>query len=154
LRFQSFLESVKPGVREFSVVYGVHATPQGVYFQANERIFFWQNNGLKAWRAKTAFLASFWIDATLFVYQQGIGLMVIKGDSLQVAPGGEQLANHRVFAMLLSPAGKIADPTTKSILVGLNQEGLFLYDGASFRPFTGEANVSCGVTTSAGSARY
>ena len=84
---------------------------------------------VKVWKPKENFRFTFWIDQTLYVQQQGIGLTKMVGDSLVPIPGGEQFANDRLQVML---------PFTGKpgfYLIGTFNRGLFIWDGDKFQPF-------------------
>ncbi|MCB0290459.1 MAG: hypothetical protein KDH97_09420, partial [Calditrichaeota bacterium] len=140
LHFQSLLEYVKVEDRKFTVVSFTHVTPNGVYFQSRQRIFCWKNDRLKVWKPQTVFLNSFWLNGDLYVYQQQIGLMKMKDDSLQLVSGVENFSAKPVLAMLPYPTEEVHTAGHNPMLIGIAGEGLFLYNRQSLRPFPGAVN--------------
>ena len=143
MQYRSLMDFLKPEDRLFNYVWSVHATPEGVYFQTNERLFRFHppESGLAAgtwtvdvWRPQDTFGYSFWVDQTLYVQQYGIGLMKMANDSLVVLPGGEQFANDRIHVML-PLSGK-----SGHYLIGTFSRGLFDWDGSVFRPWPTDAD--------------
>ncbi|HNR68951.1 MAG TPA: ATP-binding protein [bacterium] len=143
MQYRSLLEFIPPEDRLFNYVWSVYATPAGVYFQTNERLFrfhppesspaagIWT---VDVWRPQDTFGYTFWVDQTLYVQQYGIGLMKMVNDSLVVLQGGEQFANDRIHVMLPFPGKK------GHYLVGTFSRGLFDWDGSIFRPWPSDAD--------------
>ncbi len=145
LHFQSLLQYVKKEDRIFTDVITVIATPDGIYFQTQFQLFRWKNSMLKVWKSHTKFLNSFWIYHNLYIFQNGIGLMIMKNDTLRLAPGGDIFINRPVQAMLpynkrSFSADKHQEEINKLILLDIAKEGLFLFNGKSLQTFTGAAN--------------
>jgi K+-sensing histidine kinase KdpD/CheY-like chemotaxis protein len=141
MRYVSLLPFVPQAVRNFGDIWTVHATGEGVYFQARERLFRltpvagsteWR---AKAWEPQTNFMFTFWLDSTLYVHQRGVGLMKMVADSLHLLPGSEPLGNDRMQVMLPFPEGK-------KYLLGLFNGNLFTFDGRTFTPFRTDASVA------------
>jgi hypothetical protein len=62
----------------------VYATPEGVYFQAERRLFRWRNGRFTRWQATTTFQRAFWVGTRLYVQEPGRGLSVLQGNQLQI----------------------------------------------------------------------
>jgi signal transduction histidine kinase/ligand-binding sensor domain-containing protein len=132
MQFVSLLDRVPPEEREFADVWRIHVTSQGVYFRMQNRLFRWADNRMQAWKPATRFHLSFVVRDQLYVRQWEVGLMQMAGDSLRLAPDGKKFADTRIYLML--PYDE------KKILIGTREQGLFLYDGASTKPFPTEAD--------------
>jgi serine phosphatase RsbU (regulator of sigma subunit)/ligand-binding sensor domain-containing protein len=127
MQFVSLLDHVPPENREFNEVWYSYATSQGVYFRTDKILLRWADQRMQTWRPATSFSGLFVIHDRVYLQQWGIGLFEMAGDSLQLAPGGARFANERIYLMLPYAGQKI--------LAGTRGQGLFLYDGASFRAF-------------------
>ena len=141
MRYVSLLDYIKPEDQVFNYVWSAHATPDGVYFQTRERLFLFHHPAtadpgkpsnswdVKVWKPQENFGYTFWIDKTLYVQQQGTGLMKMAGDSLVPVPGGDQFADDRIqiFLPFLGKPG--------SYLIGTFNRGLFIWDGDQFHRF-------------------
>jgi GAF domain-containing protein/CheY-like chemotaxis protein len=141
MRYLSLLDFVPEAQRHFGDIWTAHATGEGVYFQARERLFRltpvagsleWR---VKTWEPQTNFMFTFYLDSTLYVHQRGLGLMKMSADSLHLLPGSEPLGNDRMQVMLPFPDGK-------KYLLGLFSGKLFTFDGRTFAPFRADANAA------------
>src|SRR5580704_9528844 len=93
----SLLGYIPPALRNFNDVWTVQVTDDGVYFQARERLFRFKENKsgdgvtgeVKTWEPTTKFMFSFYLDGTLYVHQQHLGIFKMVQDTLQKIPGSE-----------------------------------------------------------------
>ncbi|MCP5029965.1 MAG: hypothetical protein GY929_27170, partial [Actinomycetia bacterium] len=106
MRYVSLVEHLAPDDRAFSNVWRIEKTTGGVYFRVSERLFRWNGQQMKVWRSETRFLQIFTLRDTLYVQQEGIGLMRIVDDSLAMAPGGDLFQDKRIFGLV--PQGEAA----------------------------------------------
>ena len=139
----SLLQYVPASYRNFFDVWTIYVVGPEIYFQSREYIFrINEKRQVKAWIPKTKFMYAFFHDDTYFVHQQGVGLLKLVKDSLQLIPGSEFLGQERMQVMLpytppTSPGGRISG---KQYLLGLFYGGLFIFDGTNFSPFKTEAD--------------
>lgn len=131
MRYTSLFDRIPEAHHSFKDVWGTHATAEGVYFQAKERLFRWDDAEMAVWTSEEGFHTSFVVRDTLYVRDFEAGLLRMVDDSLQAVPGGQQFADTPVHAMVPLPDGRI--------LVGTNREGLYVYDGQHITPFATEA---------------
>lgn len=139
----SLLKFVPGEYRNFFDIWSSYATPEGVYFQSREYIFFVNNqHWVKVWKPKSKFTYSFYIDGNYFVHQQGLGLYKLVSDSFAFIPGSEFLGKERMQVMLpYTPTGTTGTGVgNKQYFIGMFYGGLYLYDGKAFRPFISEAS--------------
>jgi signal transduction histidine kinase/ligand-binding sensor domain-containing protein len=122
----------------FGDVWSVGTASHGVYFKTADQIYRWKDSRIKVWDSVNSYRV-YEIDDTIYVRNRGIGLMKLKGDSLVLAPGGEEFANIGIFNMLPFPETSPGSP--QKILITTNVLGLYLYDGISFEPFETEADT-------------
>jgi len=127
MQFVSLLDHVQPENREFNEVWYSYATSQGVYFRTDKILLRWAGQSMQTWKPTTSFSGLFVVRDRVYIQQWGVGLLELAGDSLRLARGGEKFAEARIYVMLPYAEAKI--------LVGTREQGLFLYDGASFQTF-------------------
>lgn len=150
LQFVSLVSYLEEGNSNFNEVWTIHITPDGIYFQARQRIFRLKPKPpstpggetgwtVKTWEPQGVFYFSFWIDDTYYVHQGGIGLMKMVDDSLHLLPGGEQFAGDRL-QVFLPYDDRTASSGKKRYLIGTFTMGLYFYDGETFEPFAADAN--------------
>ena len=138
----SLVEFVPKNKRTFFDVWSIHATDKGVYFQTRERLFRLTQTGegpnekwvTKTWEPETHFMYSFYLDDTLYVHEQNVGLLKMINDSLHLIPGSEFLGKDRMQVML-PYIGKGDQTGQKIYLLASFHQGLYLFDGKNFTPF-------------------
>lgn len=144
-RFVGLEDSIDGDHGEFLDVWDTNVTDDGVYFTMTGFLVRWSNGTMKSWPLDPdAFDVSRSVDGQFYIHNLDAGLMTIKNDSLVPVPGGESLIGMRIFVMLPFPGNRI--------LIGTQEDGLFLSDGISIRRFATSAdaffttaNVYCGA---------
>ena len=129
LKFVSLLRNLPKQHRSVGEIVQTEVVGNDVYFQSEQRLFRWTSatNTMQVWTISgTEFQHADVVRGTLYVNVSGKGLMTVRGDSLQLVPGGAQLADRSVRFLL--PHGNDA------LLVGAFQ-GFLLRDGTKFRAF-------------------
>lgn len=121
-RYVSLYEEIPVDHQAFEDVWGTHITSDGVYFQANKRLFRWDGSQIQVWTTEKSFHTSFAVRDQFYVRDTGRGLLRLEDDSLRVVPGGAFFENRQVHLMLPRSDG--------SILIGEDNEGFYIYDGA------------------------
>ena len=133
-RFVSLVDKLPEDVRVFEDVWRTFVAPEGVYFQTQLGIFRWANGEFRVWKPTARiFNRAQFVNNTLYVGQPGLGLMALRGDTLQPVPGAERMGEE-IYPIILP-----YDETR--LLMGTRTSGLFLYDGAVMRPFASEADA-------------
>ncbi|MEM6335761.1 MAG: histidine kinase, partial [Bacteroidota bacterium] len=139
----SLLDEAPPEARTFSDVWILRATSTAVYFGTNF-IFEWTpdletasaphaTGTMRTWPAANDYHGGYVANDRFYIRKWDEGLLRIAGDSLVLAPSGEQFAGERIYTMLPFDEGRT--------LVGTRTQGLFLYDGSRFEPFETEADA-------------
>lgn len=131
MQYVSLSEHIPEVHRNFKNVWGTHATSEGVYFQSNERLFRWDGAAIDVWTSNEGFHTAFAVRGELYVRDFEKGLLRMVGDSLRLVPDGDRFADMPVPAMVPLPDGRI--------LIGTDEDGLYVYDGQTVRPFDTEA---------------
>lgn len=130
LRYTSLYEHIPEDERDFEDVWGTHVLDDGVYYQANQRLFRWDGTEITSWSSEKGFHTSFVVDGTLYVRDFGRGLLRRKNGSLELVPGGETFRETPIYMMARHPSG--------DLLIGTQNKGLLLKDGETFRSLAPE----------------
>jgi serine phosphatase RsbU (regulator of sigma subunit)/streptogramin lyase len=130
-RFRSLRNELPPGDRDFTDVWKTHALDGRVFFQAYSHLFRWDGRRFTVWRPSSRFHMSFLIRDTVYVREEGRGMLALRGERLELLEWGAEFADDRVYVML--PYGSDA------LLVGSRERGLFVVDENGVRPFATEA---------------
>lgn len=131
LVYASLTDAVPASDRDFSDVWSVFATPQGIYFASYERLFRWSPDGkFRVWRPRTRFGHAHFVNGTVYVVEIGAGLERVRGDRLEMVPGGERFAKEDVTAM--APLG--------TDLLAFTRDGMFHETPRGFEPLVTSAS--------------
>ncbi|MGI9175718.1 MAG: ATP-binding protein [Rhodothermales bacterium] len=133
LQYVSLLDEVPPSARDFTDVWNVRATSEGVYFQTRSRLFRWDGHEIKTWDAERLFHNAYAVHGELYIREVNKGLLRMEGDSLRVVPDGERFGDLAIYA--------IVPYDDTRLLIGTRREGFFIYDGTSAVPFPTEADA-------------
>ena len=136
LNFHSLLQFIPIDKRKFSDVWTIYVNNGKVYFNTYTYLFIWdiQKRKFTVIKGKNDFKLMFCVNNTIYLEQWGIGLEVIKDDTLAPFKGGEIFANEKIDFMLPFPGEK------STILVGTYSGKVFKYDNTKFTPFITEAD--------------
>ncbi|MEL6821868.1 MAG: hypothetical protein AAFP70_08920, partial [Calditrichota bacterium] len=132
MQFVSVVERLPEDQREFSQVWKVHATSEGVYFLTIKKLFLWNGDSMQVEDIVISSLSTEARDVMYFVeYEKGI--VRVDDCKTHVVPGTESIKNEE--NQILLPYGK-----SDSLLVVTKNGGLFLYDGNSVAAFDAPVN--------------
>ncbi|MGA9292484.1 MAG: hybrid sensor histidine kinase/response regulator transcription factor [Ignavibacteriaceae bacterium] len=137
LEYSSLLKYLKDKEINFSGIRSIYPTRNGVYFCSREYLFRWKNNNINFWKPETEFTGFFLVHDSLYVLEKHKSLMVLKDDSLVLRSGGKIFLDKPVKAMFPVPEAIVKG---SSVLVGIDGEGLFLYDWRTLKPLEGKTN--------------
>ena len=130
--FVSLKDKLPEENRSFGAVYSTHFWNGAIYFLTDEKIFRWDGESMKVITSDHDFHVSFVVNDRYYCRIWNQGLCVLEGDTFQLVPGGERFADERIYVML--PYDE------ERLLVGTRSQGLFLYDGTTFKPFKTEVD--------------
>jgi K+-sensing histidine kinase KdpD/CheY-like chemotaxis protein len=143
----SLVQFIPKDKRNFFDVWSLHITEKGIYFQSRERLFLLTKSGKgknsswaeKSWDPSTHFMYSFFLDGVLYVHEQSVGLLKMVNDSLVLIPGSEFLGTDRMQVMLpYNSNASQKNPSQKEYLASTFLHGMYIFDGANFKPFVTE----------------
>ncbi len=142
-QFVSLLDDLATEYRDFSSVWDISITAEGVYFRSREYLFRWNEasagqGSLKVWQPETEFYRFYTVQDTHYLVQRQIGLMKLVDDEWQLVPGGERFAKKYIYLMLPFPA---PEASSSRLLIGTRARGFFMYDGTTFESFPLSAEV-------------
>jgi signal transduction histidine kinase/DNA-binding response OmpR family regulator/ligand-binding sensor domain-containing protein len=129
--YESLTDQLSAEHRSFREVKAAVTTNERVFFQTKQRLFRWTpaTDSMKVWHIKGGrFQRADVVRGTVYVNVTGEGLMAVRDGRLQRVPGGERFADRSVH--FLFPHGE------EGMLLVTYRDGLFRYDGSSFRPFS------------------
>ncbi len=113
---------------DFTYVYAVHAVGKDIWFRSAEGLFRWDGDRITVIRPRTKFQQSHLVDGILYVLEEGIGLHIVRPNSVVLAPGGEALRGEGERLSFMLPAGD------GKLLLGTKRSGILLYDGKLMTP--------------------
>ena len=132
LEFVSLMEKLDPEDRGFTDVWNTIATEKGVYFSSFSRLFHFAGDTVHVIKSTSTIHRSFRVRQRIYVQEVDQGLMELVGDQLVSVPGGGQLRQEKISAML--PLG--SEPSKNGqILICTRSNGLFRFDGKTITPF-------------------
>ncbi|MDP2876932.1 MAG: histidine kinase dimerization/phospho-acceptor domain-containing protein, partial [Holophaga sp.] len=134
MQYVSLMNRIPSEDRGFSDVWDSFATKEGVVFSTATRIIR-MGPRVEVWKPKTSFHRMFQVGERFFLRERDLGLMELADGEWRLIPGGERFATEKLSAMLPWEA-------QGSILLCTRTQGLLTYDGATFRPFSTEADVA------------
>jgi signal transduction histidine kinase/CheY-like chemotaxis protein len=121
-RYVSLLEHVPPADRDFGDVWSCHATADGVYFVADDKIFLWYDGSVRVLHAPGP-NRGFLLSGRLFLARFDKGIFELKDDLTPcLLPGTERLKGA------VHGRAIVASYAPDTLLIATNQKGLFLYD--------------------------
>jgi AraC-like DNA-binding protein len=124
LHYASLLTELDPEFHNFTDVWSTYLLNGAVYFISPQYIFKWEKNHFKVFRPSKSFATDVLFNEEILVIDGGVGLKILREDTLLMAPLGSSLSsNLKMFPF-----------DDKRILVVDNSEGSFLYDFESYLP--------------------
>ena len=97
--FQSLLSTLPPEDQNVDDVLVTLSLPDGVYFQALDRLIRISGSESKVWRNTEIFVRAFAVQDRVYLDVQDQGLMKLRNDSLVFASGGATFKNDRISAV-------------------------------------------------------
>jgi signal transduction histidine kinase/DNA-binding response OmpR family regulator len=123
LKYNSLMEHLKENQKDFGSVWRTHATKEGIYFRTYNLLFRWEPHSQKinVWEDyEFRFNASFVCGGKLLIHKRQVGLMVLVNDSLEMLPGGESLADMKIYMLV--------QYDTNKLLIGTRSQGFYIFD--------------------------
>lgn len=135
MRYHSLIDRLPEAWRDFSHVWRTFTTDEGVYFSTVSRLLRWDGDKFQSWEPETRFHFSFLVNGRLYILERERGLLVMEGDRLKPAPGGDRFADDLIYAILPWDGGE-------RMLILARQQGFLLFDEGAYRPWPTEADAA------------
>jgi len=132
LRYRPLEDLVEPSARQFADVWGVLPAADGVYFSTRDYLFRYDGQAIRTWKAATTFTLAWQVRGRIYLFERGVGPVVLGPLGLEPLPGGGRFAKDMV--------NFIVPWDGASLLLGTARQGLFVADAAGVRPFPTEAD--------------
>ena len=134
LLYESMLPMVKQELLAMGNIWSTHVHNGFAYFESEIGMFCWNGERLRfwPWPNADAYHKSFFWNDTLYLYEEGSGLMRFETDHFFLAAGGDFFKKRRIYSAL--------PLNNNRILFATRYDGLFIYDGKDVRPFKTEAD--------------
>jgi DNA-binding CsgD family transcriptional regulator len=113
--------------RNFGYAWTIHVLDNRIILQTTWFVFILDNGKIKAISSPTGYHGGLLFKNQFYVREKGIGMKILKGDSLELIPDGNKFADDRIYTIL-----PYDDQT--SLFVSM-KKGLFKYDGTKFTPW-------------------
>lgn len=128
LRFHSLVPKLRPSERDFSDVWNIYVTNEGIYFVSTQRLFRMDKYGfIQSWKAPSTIFNSYLVDGKVLIDDKKNGLMGLDNDVLVSLPDAGEFVKLNTCSILPY------NGATK--LVVTSNQGLFLFDGRHLKPF-------------------
>jgi len=135
LHYVSLLNHLEENQRDFSNVYQLAASKQGVFFRTSNKLFRRHNGHLTVWQPRdpqASFMAVFSWKDVCYVQEKGVGLLRVKGDSLLPVPGNPVFTGDRICTAV--------PYDDQYLLLGTRGSEFYLYNGTTTVSFPTEAD--------------
>lgn len=125
MQYKSLVQHVPKDDRGFGDVWISVAAKDGIYFQSSGRIFRWDGQNIRSWKAETSFHRMYLVNGHIFVRQREIGLQELFNETIISFKGGEVFKDESIDGML--PFGvKASGAPSDNILICTRKQGLFV----------------------------
>jgi ligand-binding sensor domain-containing protein/DNA-binding CsgD family transcriptional regulator len=113
-------------------VWKIYIVGKKVIFQTFSTIYVYENQKVNVVKGPGTFLFTHAVGNRVFAQILGKGLFELKNNKLSALPGSEAMGATGVLSILPYKDNRL--------IIGTSKNGLFIYDGLAFVPFTNEAN--------------
>ena len=131
--FISLIDKLPKEEQIFSTVWEVDYFEGRVIFRTSNKLYAWDGKSMKVIVSKDAYHVGRVVNGTYYLRIWGRGLCVMtEDDTFELVPGGERFADKRIYTIL--------PYDDENILLGVRNDGFYLYNGKSFSAFKTEAD--------------
>ena len=92
LRYHSLLPLLKNRMNDFDEIWRIHKTSFGIVFQSIRAIFIYKDDKIEIVKPRSTFHFSYYVNGTLWLYDQAEGLMQYHEGKVRSVPNGNKLA--------------------------------------------------------------
>ncbi len=121
IKYHSLCSHIDKKDLDFSDIWSTLSAKDGIYFQAENKIFRWDGKSMKVWNAEKSFHRIFQVNGHIFVREREIGLLELVNDQLVTLKGGEAFAEESIYGMI-----PFYGDSSQNILVCTKKKGLYI----------------------------
>ncbi len=133
LRYHSLLPLLNKRMNDFDEIWRIHKTSFGIVFQSIRAIFIYKDDKIEIVKPRSIFHFSYYVNGTLWLYDQDEGLMQYHEGKVRSVPNGNKLAGTEIWTML--------SLNDDQVIIGTAKKGLFKYDGQDMVPWEKPVNA-------------
>nr|WP_294925328.1 triple tyrosine motif-containing protein [uncultured Flavobacterium sp.] len=122
----------KKDIKNINLIWKIHVYNGEVVFQSFTKAFFYNNNQLTVLNAPRKFQFSFRVNNRLFFQDKVLGVLEYKDKRLFPLKGTTSLNDKEIWGIFMLP--------NNNLLLATLEEGLFVYDYKTVKPWQTEAN--------------
>ena len=122
----------KKDIKNINLIWKIHLYNGEVVFQSFTKAFFYKNNQVASLNAPKKFQFSFLVNNRLFFQDKVLGILEYKNRRLIPLKGTTSLNDKEIWGIFMFP--------NNNLLLATLEEGLFVYDYNTVKPWQTEAN--------------
>jgi len=131
--YQSLVPEIPEEYRDFGEIWKIYVTNNGVIFQSFTTVFYYKGDRIKVLSHGGDYHFSFYRKGDLYICGARKGLMKYNGQNFEPLPYGDTFSGERRLWTMM-------EYSKDQFLLGTQNDGLFVYDQDSLRPWKNEAN--------------
>jgi hypothetical protein len=131
--YHSMVDKLKPEFSDLSDVWRIYKIDDQLFFQTNKIVYLFQNNEIKYFPSNIVYYLSSVANNRFYLLDRGIGMLEYVNNAMLPVP----LANE--FKKL--DVTQIIPLTNNNMLIVTENEGLFIYDRISLKPWLIDINT-------------
>jgi hypothetical protein len=132
LFYHSLLSKIKPGYRDFSEIWRIYQIGDRIFFQSSTIIFVLQNDDVTYFTSQYRYEFSFCVNNTFYALDQSTGLLEYQNEVLVPVPMAKDFIKLKIWQIL--------PMENKKLLIVTENDGLFIYDRLTLKPWQIEVN--------------
>lgn len=124
-KYHSLVSKIPSLYRNFNDVWKTYVTHLGVIFQTDKCLYIYNDNTIEAIPSETTFRYCCYVNGQFYVYEEGVGVFMLKNGNLQLINGGQRYQNDEVRVILPFD--------NKKVLIISEKQGFMIYDGLLYK---------------------
>lgn len=132
LTYTSLIKLIPKPYKITDEIWKIYVDGKRVIFQTFSTLYIYENKKIAVVKASNPFLFLHQAGNRFFAEILGKGLFELKGKNLVLLAGSEMLGNTGVLSIL--------PYKNNSFIIGTSKNGLFIFDGTTFKPLASAAN--------------